>query len=215
MSDGRKAGIVQCTNEMKYTENERVVVWKVMCADESLFIVYTPRLLVDMPLSLPVEYPSQTVTVLVLSQPRLVSLFNPSVNPSIHPPFPQLHKLTSTRRPIMYKLAPKLLNSMTLYAGIMYLPRACGANSQHFVLYAGVAVPMTALPTSCPSARFWSVITHLLPRPQAIVLLELALVVGDAVLAEDPAAHRQLSGIRKCACSGSRCASFIAVMRRW
>jgi hypothetical protein len=142
---------MQCTNELKCTEIERVIVWKVMCADESLFIVYTPRLLIDMPLSLPVECPSQTVTVLVLSQPRLVSLFNQSVNPSIHPPSPQLHQLTSTRRPIMYKLAPKLLNSMTLYAGTMYLPRACGTNSQHFVLYAGVAVP-------CASALFHCIV---------------------------------------------------------
>jgi len=33
--------------------------------------------------------------------------------------------------------------------------------------------------------------THLLPRPQSIVLLELALVVRYAVLAEDPAATCQ------------------------
>jgi hypothetical protein len=33
--------------------------------------------------------------------------------------------------------------------------------------------------------------THLLPDPQAVVLLELALVVRNAVLAHNPAAHCQ------------------------
>lgn len=39
-----------------------------------------------------------------------------------------------------------------------------------------------------PPKLFGIKTTHLFPRPQAIVLLELALIIRDAVLAVDPAA---------------------------
>lgn len=49
--------------------------------------------------------------------------------------------------------------------------------------------------------------THLLPGPQAVVLLELALVVWDIVLAVNPAAKRQYVGGREISgvCSAAAC----------
>jgi len=48
-----------------------------------------------------------------------------------------------------------------------------------------------------PSELFPFRTTHLLPSPQAIVLLEFALVVRNAVLAEDPAMNRQHQAISR------------------
>lgn len=62
-----------------------------------------------------------------------------------------------------------------------------------------------------------SKMTHLLPRPQAIVLLELALVVRNAVLTENPAASRQYRAL--CGkpewCSASGRATGDAVGKSW
>ena len=86
---------------------------------------------------------------------------------------PAQRRLTSTRRPIMYMEAPKLPKRMTLYPGIMYFPRAC----TQLAIVASVSDPERP--------------TYLLPGPQAVVLLEFALVVRNAVLAHNPAVDCQ------------------------
>ena len=60
------------------------------------------------------------VRSLVLAEPGLVSLVKVSRGRA------QISQvqLTRTRRPIMYMLAPKLLNMMTLNPGTIHFPRA-------------------------------------------------------------------------------------------
>jgi len=61
------------------------------------------------------------VWILVLAEPGLVSLNIVSNDVALNS---TKCKLTRTRRPIMYMLAPRLLNMMTLKPGTMYFPRA-------------------------------------------------------------------------------------------
>lgn len=61
------------------------------------------------------------VRSLVLAEPGLVSLNIVSNDVALNS---TKCKLTRTRRPIMYMLAPRLLNMMTLKPGTRYFPRA-------------------------------------------------------------------------------------------
>ena len=61
------------------------------------------------------------VRSLVLAEPSLVSLNIVSKDVALNS---TQCKLTRTRRPIMYMLAPRLLNMMTLKPGTRYFPRA-------------------------------------------------------------------------------------------
>lgn len=61
------------------------------------------------------------VRTLVLAEPGLVSLIIVSNDVAVNS---AQCKLTRTRRPIMYMLAPKLLNMMTLKPGTRNFPRA-------------------------------------------------------------------------------------------
>ncbi|KAF2134993.1 hypothetical protein P153DRAFT_380795 [Dothidotthia symphoricarpi CBS 119687] len=104
----------------------------------------------------------------------------------------------------MYMLAPKLVNRRVWYIGIMYLPRAWKMNYQHAPWCFAVCRPISfcSLIARPPrhirdhGSRSYVETTHLLPSPQTIMLLELALVVGNPVLAEDPAADCQYRAVR-------------------
>ena len=97
----------------------------------------------------------------------------------------------------MYMLEPMLAKRMVLYTGMMYLPRLCSQFAvsnvlvlQHLRSFACARIVRSAIsrhrkPPPPPQG------THLLPESKAIVLLHLPLVLGNIVLAEDPAAGCQ------------------------